>query len=56
MNYEGKDGYAVQNGKQYDLHDVRKLCLWGTVMAGGDVSIGDPPSNQNEDWLAVIRR
>ena len=33
--YEGKDGFAVQNGKQYNLHDVRKLCLWGTLMAGG---------------------
>ncbi len=33
--YEGKDGFAVQNGKQYNLHDVRKLCLWGTFMAGG---------------------
>jgi len=35
MNYEGKDGYAVQNGKPYNLHDVRKLCFWGTLMAGG---------------------
>ena len=33
--YEGKDGFAVQNGKQYNLHDVRKMCLWGTLMAGG---------------------
>ncbi len=33
--YEGKDGYAVQQGKKYNLHDVRKLCLWGTLMAGG---------------------
>ena len=23
--YEGKDGYAIQNGKKYNLHDVRKL-------------------------------
>ena len=33
--YEGKDGYAMQKGQKYDLHDIRKLCLWGTLMAGG---------------------
>ncbi len=33
--YEGKDGFAIQNGQKYNLHDVRKLCLWGTLMAGG---------------------
>lgn len=33
--YEGKDGYAMQNGQKYNLHDIRKLCLWGTLMAGG---------------------
>ena len=33
--YEGKDGYAIQNGQKYNLHDIRKLCLWGTLMAGG---------------------
>ncbi len=33
--YQGHDGYAEQGGKKYNLHDVRKLCLWGTLMAGG---------------------
>jgi hypothetical protein len=33
--YEGHSGEAVQGGKPYTLHDVRKLCLWGTLMAGG---------------------
>jgi len=34
--YAGKDGYATEkkNGK-YNLHDVRKKTLWGTLMAGG---------------------
>lgn len=34
--YEGFDGKAVgKDGKPYTLHDIRKLCLWGTLMAGG---------------------
>lgn len=33
--YKGNDGMAMQAGKKYTLHDVRKLCLWGTLMAGG---------------------
>jgi hypothetical protein len=33
--YAGHDGVAVQNGRPYTLHDVRKQCLWGTLMAGG---------------------
>jgi hypothetical protein len=34
--YAGFDGKAVEkDGKSYDLHDIRKLCLWGTLMAGG---------------------
>ncbi len=33
--YEGHDGFAEQNGKKYNLHDIRKYCLWGTLMAGG---------------------
>lgn len=34
--YEGSDGQAVtKDGKSYDCHDIRKLCLWGTLMAGG---------------------
>lgn len=34
--YEGFDGQATpKNGEPYSLDDVRKLCLWGTLMAGG---------------------
>lgn len=34
--YEGFDGKAVgSDGKSFTLHDIRKLCLWGTLMAGG---------------------
>ncbi|MEO8498213.1 MAG: putative collagen-binding domain-containing protein, partial [Planctomycetota bacterium] len=33
--YAGHDGFAEQDGKKYNLHDIRKLCLWGTFMAGG---------------------
>ncbi|MEM8732801.1 MAG: DUF5060 domain-containing protein [Planctomycetota bacterium] len=33
--YQGHDGFAEQNGKKYNLHDVRKQTLWGTLMAGG---------------------
>ncbi len=33
--YEGHSGAAIQNGKPYTLHDVRKATLWGTIMAGG---------------------
>ncbi len=33
--YKGNDGTATQDGKKYTMHDVRKLCLWGTLMAGG---------------------
>jgi len=33
--YAGHSGEAVQGGKPYTMHDVRKLCLWGTLMAGG---------------------
>jgi len=33
--YRGHDGFAEQAGRKYDLHDIRKLCLWGTLMAGG---------------------
>ena len=33
--YAGGDGVAVQGGKPYTLHDIRKQCLWGTLMAGG---------------------
>jgi len=35
--YAGFDGRAVENGgKSYTLDDIRKLCLWGALMAGGD--------------------
>jgi hypothetical protein len=33
--YEGHDGTAVQNGKPYTLHEIRKSTLWGNLMAGG---------------------
>ena len=33
--YQGNDGTATQNGKKYTMHDIRKLCLWGTLMSGG---------------------
>ena len=34
--YQGFDGRAVtKDGKAYTLHDIRTLCLWGTLMAGG---------------------
>jgi hypothetical protein len=33
--YAGHSGKAVQGGKPYTLHDVRTLCLWGNLMAGG---------------------
>jgi hypothetical protein len=45
--YQGHDGIAVEENpkgpkaegftasKPYTMHDVRKLCLWGNLMAGG---------------------
>lgn len=33
--YAGQDGVATQGGKPYTLHEIRKFCLWGTLMAGG---------------------
>jgi hypothetical protein len=33
--YQGQSGEAVQNGKPYTRHDIRKATLWGTIMAGG---------------------
>jgi hypothetical protein len=33
--YAQHDGFAVQAGRKYNLHDIRKYCLWGTLMAGG---------------------
>lgn len=33
--YAGHSGEGLQAGKPYTMHDVRKLCLWGTLMAGG---------------------
>ena len=34
--YEGSDGTAtLKSGRKYNLHDVRKHTLWGTLMAGG---------------------
>lgn len=33
--YQNHDGIAEQDGKKYNLHDIRKQCLWGCLMAGG---------------------
>jgi hypothetical protein len=33
--YAGHSGEARLNDVVYTLHDIRKLCLWGTLMAGG---------------------
>lgn len=33
--YDGFDGKAKEKHGTYDLHDVRKKTLWGTLMAGG---------------------
>ncbi len=33
--YAGQNGVATQDGKPYTLHDIRKYCLWGTLLAGG---------------------
>ncbi len=33
--YEGFDGFATDGDRRYDLHDIRKYNLWGTLMAGG---------------------
>ncbi|HUG93587.1 MAG TPA: DUF5060 domain-containing protein [Planctomycetaceae bacterium] len=33
--YAGHDGRATHDGKSYDLHDIRKNTLWGTLLAGG---------------------
>jgi Domain of unknown function (DUF5060)/Putative collagen-binding domain of a collagenase len=48
IGYKGTDGLAIEKGKKgenpttgdvkskaYTMHDIRKLCLWGTLMAGG---------------------
>jgi len=33
--YQGHSGEGIQGGKPYTMHDVRKSCLWGVLMAGG---------------------
>jgi hypothetical protein len=33
--YQGHDGFASEGGKKYSMHDVRRLTLWGTLLAGG---------------------
>jgi hypothetical protein len=33
--YQGHSGEGLQAGKPYTMHDVRKSCLWGTLLAGG---------------------
>lgn len=59
--YQGHTGQALQGGKSYTLHDVRKLCLWGTLLAGGcgvEYYFGYTlPQNdlQCEDWRSRDR-
>lgn len=33
--YEGHDGWASDKQQRYNLHDIRRETLWGTLMAGG---------------------
>lgn len=33
--YQGNDGTGEADGQKYTAHDIRKHCLWGTLMAGG---------------------
>jgi hypothetical protein len=33
--YQGHSGQGIQAEKPYTMHDVRKSCLWGTLLAGG---------------------
>lgn len=33
--YKGFSGNSKEDGTGYDLHDVRKMTLWGNLMAGG---------------------
>ena len=33
--YAGSSGQTSEGGRTYDLHDIRKHTLWGTLMAGG---------------------
>ncbi|MEQ8211318.1 MAG: DUF5060 domain-containing protein [Lacipirellulaceae bacterium] len=33
--YKGFSGKAKEKQREYDLHDIRKHTLWGTLMAGG---------------------
>jgi len=33
--YQGHSGEGLQAEKPYTMHDVRKSCLWGTLLAGG---------------------
>lgn len=54
--YAGHDGVARDGKATYTLHEIRKYCLWGTLMAGGagvEYYFGyDLPQNdlQCEDW------
>jgi hypothetical protein len=59
--YLGHSGQAMQGGKPYTLDDIRKLGLWGTLMAGGagvEYYFGyQLPQNdlQCEDWRSRDR-
>lgn len=35
IGYKGTDGLGEFRGKNYDLNDIRKVTLWGNLMAGG---------------------
>jgi hypothetical protein len=59
--YAGHSGEAFQGNQPYTLHDIRKSCLWGTLMAGGggvEYCFGYPlPQNDLvcEDWRSRDR-
>lgn len=41
--YHGFDGKARDRKRSYDLHDIRKYTLWGTLKDG------------DEDWVIVVK-
>lgn len=59
--FAGHPGTARDGDRTYSLHDIRRYCLWGTLMAGGagvEYYFGyDLPQNdlQCEDWRSRDR-